>query len=323
MTAIDRTAYPRPDELLTREELDTRYRLSETDFVFVRGKARGDAGRLTLATLLKARQDLGYFPAPSDLNVETVAHSAVQLGLADPPTLINEETGEKTIYRYRNAVRAYLKVSPYDEAAEQLVTATVLKAATTMSDPADLINRAIEVLGKAGIDLPAYSTLDRLANHLRSQVHARMYDQVAARLTPDDVAGLDALLIVPPGTATTSFNRLKQAPGPARPETIKLWTERLDWLTGLIDPAPILEGIAHTKLRQFAAEAQALEVSEILAVARPGRRHMLILSLLRQVHAQCRDELIEMLLRRVRKTQAAAKESSRRSRSNTGEWRRS
>lgn len=67
-------------------------------------------------------------------------------------------------------------------------------------------------------------------------------------------------------------------------------------------------GITHTKLRQFAAEARALEVSELLAIARPGKRYTLILSLLRQVRAQCRDELIEMLVRRIRKTQAAAKE---------------
>ncbi|MES0139624.1 hypothetical protein NKJ88_32625 [Mesorhizobium sp. M0016] len=199
-------------------------------------------------------------------------------------------------------------MAAYSETAEQLVSVTVLAAAETMSDPADLINRGIEALGKASIDLPAFSTLDRLVNHLRTQVHTRMYDQVAVRLTADVVAALDGLLTVPPEAATTPFNRLKQTPGPARPETIRLWIERLHWLNNLIDPDPPLADITHTKLRQFAAEARALEVSELLAIARPGRRYLLVLSLLRQVHAQCRDELIEMLLRRVRKTQAAAKE---------------
>ena len=88
--------------------------------------------------------------------------------------------------------------------------------------------------------------------------------------------------IVQPGSVTTAVNRLKQTPGPARPETIRLWTDRLDWLTDLLDPDRILEGIAHTKLRQFAAEAAALEVSELLGMARAGKRHTLLLSLLRQ-----------------------------------------
>ena len=64
MTAIDRTAYPRPGARLTREELTARYDLADADLAFIRANARGDAGRLTLATLLKTRQDLGCFTMP-------------------------------------------------------------------------------------------------------------------------------------------------------------------------------------------------------------------------------------------------------------------
>ncbi|MFE0325067.1 Tn3 family transposase [Brucella anthropi] len=308
MTAIDRTAYPRSGECLSREELQRRYCLSESDLVFIDGKARGTSGRLTLAVLLKARQDVGFFPSPGDLHAQTIAYLALQLGLEGPSSLITETTGAKTLYRYRAAVRAFLNVSPYTDAGEDLLTAVITEAATTMSDPADLINRAIEALGTSSIDLPAFSTLDRLANHLRTRIHAQIYGQVAARLGPGPAAILDELLVVPPGAVTTSFNRLKQTPGPARPETIKLWTERLAWLTSLLDPDPLLEGITHTKRRQFAAEARSMEVSDLLDIRRSGKRHTLILCLVQQSRAQCRDELVEMLLRRVRKNQALAKE---------------
>jgi len=308
MTAIDRTAYPRPSEKLTREELDKRYTISETDHAFIRRSARSDAGRLTLATQLKARQDFGYFPAPAELHSDTVTHLASQLTFDAVPKVLGEIDRKTTLHHYRAAIRSYLKASSYAEAGEKLVTETVIEAAGTMSDPADLINRAIEALNKAAIDLPAFSTLERLANHLRTQVHTQIYEQVEARLTANGVAALDALLIVQSGAVTTAFNRLKQTPGPARPETIRQWTDRLNWLTGLIDPDPMLKGIAHTKLRQFAAEAAAIEVSELLDMSRRGKRHTLLLSLLHQTRSSCRDELIEMLLRRVRKTQAAAKE---------------
>jgi hypothetical protein len=112
----------------------------------------------------------------------------------------------------------------------------------------------------------------------------------------------------PPYSMTTSFNRLKQAPGPATPKTIKLWIDRLDWLASVLDPDPLLEGIAHTKLRQFAAEAAAVEVNDLLDISQPGKRHTLMLALLRQARMRGRDELIEMMLRRIRRTQAAAKE---------------
>lgn len=82
---------------------------------------------------------------------------------------------------------------------ESLVSATITQAALTMSDPTDLINRAIEELGTAGIDLPAFSTLDRLAGNLRAQIHSQMYVSVASRLIPVAAEVLDGLLIVPTG----------------------------------------------------------------------------------------------------------------------------
>jgi len=58
MTAIDRTAYPRPEVRLTREELGERYHLSDAELAFIHASARGDTGRLLLAMLLKSRRDL-------------------------------------------------------------------------------------------------------------------------------------------------------------------------------------------------------------------------------------------------------------------------
>jgi TnpA family transposase len=307
MTAIDRTAYPRPGLPLTREELRARYALTETDLTFIRLGARGEVGRLMLATLLKARQDLGYFPMMDEVHADIVADLALQLKLT-APVWPDEAQKTKSLYRYQAAVRTRLSVTPYDDAAEKLVAKTTLEAAETMSDPADLINRAIETLQAAAIDLPAFSTLDRLVNRLRAEVHERIYNRVVGRETTEHRAVLDALLVKPANSTMTSFNRVKQTPGPATQTTIRLWIERLDWLAGLIDPDPLLEGIAHTKLRQFAAEAAALEVSELLDIAQPGKRHTLLLALLRQARMRCRDEMVEMMLRRVRRTQAAAKE---------------
>ena len=307
MTAIDRTAYPRPGARLTREELSARYAITETDLAFIRMGARGEVGRVMLATLLKARQDLGRFPTLDEVHTDTVTYMASQLGLTTPIRLDQVDT-TKSFYRYQTAVRKHLSVAPYGDAAEELVTKTTLETAETMSDPADLINRAVEALQAASMDLPAFSTLDRLVNRLRAEVHAQIYNRVAVRVTAEHAAVLDTLLVRPTNSMTTDFNRLKQTPGPATPTTILLWIERLDWLTGLLDPDPLLEGIAHTKLRQFAAEAAALDVGDVRDISQPGKRHTLLLALLRQARMRCRDELVEMLLRRVRKTQALAKE---------------
>jgi len=114
MTAIDRTAYPRPGARLTREELTARYALAEADLAFIRANARGDAGRLMLATLLKTRQELGCFATPEEAHPDTVAHLAAQLGLAAPPAWPDEARRTKSLYRYQAAVRTHLSVRDYN-----------------------------------------------------------------------------------------------------------------------------------------------------------------------------------------------------------------
>lgn len=100
MTAIDRTAYPRPGARLTREELGTRYSLSDANLAFIRATARGDTGRMLLATLLKTRQDFGYFVAPGEVHADTAAYLASQMNLAVAPIRPDEPRQTKTLYRY-------------------------------------------------------------------------------------------------------------------------------------------------------------------------------------------------------------------------------
>ena len=79
-------------------------------------------------------------------------------------------------------------------------------------------------------------------------------------------------------------------------------------LEAILDPRPIIENIPHTKIRQFAAEATALEVGDLRDVCQPGKRYTLLLCFLHETRTSTRDELIEMFLRRMRKTRKAARE---------------
>src|SRR4051812_25873473 len=196
MTAIDRTAYPRPRARLSREELGFRYDLTETDLTFVRANARGDNGRLLLAVLLKSRRDFGCFPRLGDVHAGIVVHVASQLGLETRHLPTDDMRRSSKLYRYQAAVRAHLGVRPYGKWAERLLTGTILDAAETMSDPTDLINRAIQALQSAAVDLPGFSTLDRLASRLRAEIHRRIFGRVAARLTRNDAAALEVGIFI-------------------------------------------------------------------------------------------------------------------------------
>ena len=72
MASIERTAYPRFKSSLTVNELHTLYCPTDDELAFISTHARGDAQQLTLLTLLKCHQYLGYLPALADVIDETI-----------------------------------------------------------------------------------------------------------------------------------------------------------------------------------------------------------------------------------------------------------
>lgn len=100
--------------------MGARYSLSDTDFAFIRASARGDSGRMLLATLLKSRQDVGYFATPDEIHPDTVSYLRSQLGLGIPPVSPDEERRTRTLYRYQAAVRTHLSVTKLVSSATRM-----------------------------------------------------------------------------------------------------------------------------------------------------------------------------------------------------------
>ena len=311
MAAIDRTAYPRLSRRLSIDELDAQYGTTSEETTLTRKEAIGDSPRLTFLVMLKTRQQLGYFPLLGEVPEKTVNFLVDALGLPTGTALLDARVKTKTLFRYRALIRSHVQARVYSDAGECLIDPVVRSAALTISDPADLINLAIETSTQAKLELPAFSALDRLVGHLRHQVHNTLYRAITAKLDHEQVACLDALLEVPPGESTSCIAGLKETPGPATLNHIRLWSERLARLDAIIDPKTFLAEIAHTKIRRFAAEAARLQLSDLRDLVQPGKRHTLILCLLFQAQATTRDELVEMFLRRMRQTRHAAQDQLR------------
>jgi hypothetical protein len=308
MTTIDRTAYPRFQRRYSTDELRDEFSFLPDDHRFIGKAARGDKGRLTLAVMLTCRRRFGWFPRLRRVPSQVVIHVAGQLGLKDPKSLLDETKRKKTLAYYREAIRDHIGGKAFDEASVRHVASILSTAAETMSDPADLINRTIEALRDLEVDLPAFSRLDRIAGSVRATVHRHIFASVADAIPEEAVSALDELLVVPPSERTTPFNRLKQSPGPARLSNLRAWSERLDWLKSLPVSTAALGGIKPSKRRQFADEASRMEVSEFLDLRETGKRHTLLMCFIEQARARCRDDMIEMFLRRMRRTQKAARE---------------
>jgi hypothetical protein len=99
---------------------------------------------LTLLTLLKCQQHLGYLPALTEVPEQIRTYLCQQLNLL--PLMYTHVEAEKTLYRYRQMIRTFLEIKPYGDGGQDVVETAVQHAAYTMSDPADLINLAVEHL---------------------------------------------------------------------------------------------------------------------------------------------------------------------------------
>ncbi len=311
MTSIDRTAYPRLNKQLSDKELSAVYELDEKNQHFIQHNARNNRGYLVLATMLKTRQQLGYFIPLEQVPHQIIAYLSSQLKIPDNSWLIDEEHFKKTLYRYRVACRKLLGSTVFSDEGRNRIITCVRKAAYTMSDPADLVNVAIEELINANIELPAFSTLDRLVSHERQAVHNELYLKITTNLTSNHRQSLEALLQIAEGERLTSFAQMKQTPGPATLKHFRVWEDRLAQLKAVLDPKPFFKDVAYTKIRQFAAEAQAYEISDMRGIRNDAKRYTLLLSLLHITQSKTRDELIDMFLKRMKRVQHTAQEKLR------------
>lgn len=82
----------------------------------------------------------------------------------------------------------------------------------------------------------------------------------------------------------------------------------MDWLDSILITRPHLADIASTKVKQFAAEAMALDALDMRRIQRVPRRRALLVCMLQQAQVQTRDQLVEMFLKRMRRTLTLARE---------------
>jgi TnpA family transposase len=307
VTAIERTAYPRFKQTFTEQELEAFYTLSEIDKAFVREKTSGRQSQLALAILLKGFQKLGYLPELEAVPNMVKQYIAQQLTI--PFTI--QKVPKKTRKRYRRAIHAHLKVKRYGQGGVQVVQETVKVHAKTMSDPADLINVAVEQLVRLKFELPAFSTLDRIVNHLRHQVHLQLYAEVTRNLTSDQKMQLDKLLIKEETQTRTPFARLKVLPATATIKEIRKWEKHLDWLETILNPQSFLKPLPSTKIEQFASQAYQMEIGDIRGTMTAAKRYTLLLCLLHQMQVRTRDQLTIMYLRRLKQLHNSAKKRLR------------
>jgi hypothetical protein len=120
-----------------------------------------------------------------------------------------------------------------------------------------LSNVGLEPLIKDRYDLPAFSTVDRLGQRVRTLVNQRFFVTAFHQLSTVERARLDALLTADPRLPRSVYNRLKQVPKRPTLTPLQEGLTHLAWLLSLDAPESPIRGLPSIKRKHFALEAKA------------------------------------------------------------------
>ena len=211
MASIERTAYPRFRRMVTARELGA-LTPDDDEIAWATHQTRSHSHLLALLLSLKCFQRLGYFPRLDDIPEVVVDHIRWRLELKAE---VGPTREERTAARQHDLVRVRLGVTYDPERARAVAADAIRSAAAVKNNPPDLINVALEMLVKASLELPGFSTLDEMASRIRLEVNTTIFERIVGRIALPDRLRLEALLEVVGPRGKSAFNRLKQAAGRA------------------------------------------------------------------------------------------------------------
>jgi Domain of unknown function (DUF4158) len=306
MALIERTAYPRLKNNISRKELKDKYTLLLHEISHAYSVVRGEPSVISYLLLLKCFQNLGYFPHIDEIPDIIVKQIKNQLNIDHQSNTI-EHKSKNTVYTHHKSIRAYLNIKQYDDKAREMIEEAIFKNAYTMENPADLINSAIDILVKNNYELPAYSYLDKTTLEIRASVHNSIFETVSEFITDEQKKILDMLLEV---SNEKNFSDLKYLKEPAKKTSFNNMKElitRLKWLESLGSFDDAIKDIPYSKLTHFSNQVYSLNVSEIKDYS-DAKKYTMLISFLYTSKARLHDNLIDMFLKCVNAVNNKGKE---------------
>ncbi len=296
-------AYPEFPDPLTAATIRQLMTPRLNELRWVRQTSHSPASRLGLLCWLKTFPILGRFAPPGEIPAPIVAYLAERADLAG---LTLDSYPARTRVRHRTEVRAFLGIQPWDAAAEALAISTMERIVAGRTHLSDLINGAIEALVAASYELPALSTLRRLAGNVHARVTDAWLALIGARLSPVTRRQLEALLSVADEATGSAFSKLCKSTQRASRNHLDDLLGQLGWLNELALPAGVLADIPVTRIDAWAEEARRLTATELREYTTP-RRHALLCCLVVRTHATRLDDLVTMLIRFMGRIEAKAR----------------
>lgn len=144
----------------------------------------------------------------SSIDVRMVRASA---GLTRDAAFGYDRRLSPTLYRHYTAVREFPGVQPYiGTDANEVTIRAAQEAAETMDQQVDIINATIDTLILHQVELPAFSTVDNIAEQIHTRTQTALFRRVAMRLSDEERQRLDRLLTREFTHRLSAYNNIKR-----------------------------------------------------------------------------------------------------------------
>ena len=297
MTTLHETAYPslKPDP--TPRELAELYTPTKDEQLLAAGIGKRALPRMAALIHLKVFQRLGYFISLAEVPPVIREHIAQQVGVVRPPPAADlkrfEASGSRTALFA--TLRRHLNVKPMNPGGHAWLEVVADTAAETKHAVADIINVMLEELVHHRYELPAFSTLDRMAYRAREKSNNRYFSAITNQLTAHTRTLIDSLLKTATGESVSAWQMLKREPKRPTNKETRTYIQHIRRLQYLVEQLPKPD-VPVPKLKQFRHLARALNAAE-MAELKPQKRYALAVIFIRAQHAQSLDDAADLFIR--------------------------
>jgi TnpA family transposase len=297
MTTLHETAYPQLNLEPTPRELVDSYTPTLDELEFATSISKRPLPRVAALIHLKIFQRLGYFIRLRDVPPIIREHILAKTNLTKAPSFAElrrfDISGSRTSLFVQ--LRHYLNVRALDADGDAWLDQVAESAADTKHAVADIINVMLEELVHHRYELPAFSTLDRMAFRAREKSNNQCFTSISKQLTPQTKTLIDSLLKTDSAESVSAWHLLKREPKRPTNKETRNYIQHIRGLQYLVDQLPKPD-VPVPKLKQFRYLARALNAGE-MAELKPNKRYALAVILIRAQHAQSLDDAADLFIR--------------------------
>ncbi|MGZ4729111.1 MAG: Tn3 family transposase [Acidimicrobiales bacterium] len=288
------SAYGQFPEHIERDWLGRWCHLSEADVSLARRRA-GEATRLGFAAQLVTLRAIGTFLAdPSAVPAPIVVSLARQLEIADPGALVGYA---KLPVRWKHTAEIRRRYGYTDFASQpghfSLLRWLYRQAWADDVGPAALFRAAHRKMLADRVVLPGEQVLTRLVGSVRERATQRLWSRLARASSPEVIAALEALLVVPEGKRRSDLDRLRRPPFSPTIAGLVQALERLGEVRSLGVGGLDLSAVPARRVAALARYAEDAWATQLADLA-PQRRVATLVAFVHVLTTSARDDVIDI-----------------------------